>query len=163
MNQERPRPTRSGWPLNPRVLLSSGDPSSERETLAALQSQSCEVLLAAGRRQTLGRIHAGDVDVLVLDFAVHSRKFSQFASEFRLGELPCRTLVLAHSLEQAILATEAQADGVLVKPLDPNHLRSMIRNLLLWRGSTAPAEREQRRTVSVFGGPPTLRHSRINE
>ena len=91
--------------------------------VAALRSESCEVTLATNRRQALG-ITRGHLDVLVLDFAIHSQEFSQPPSS------PCRTLVLADSLEQLILALEKRVDAALVKPLDPTQVRVAIRNLL---------------------------------
>ncbi len=156
-------PARSRLSLSPRVLLSTSDSTLEKEIAAALKSQACEVMLAADCHQTLSRIQAGDVDVLVLDLEIDPREFSQLPSEFRLADLGCRTLVLARSLEQAILATEAQAHGVLMKPLDPNQLGRVIHNLLPGRGPEVTDERESPSTIPVVEGLPSLRRSRIHE
>jgi DNA-binding response OmpR family regulator len=117
-------------PVKPRVLLWSSDPTLERDMVAALRSETCEVFLAADRRQALNIARTGGADVLVLDFNTQSREFSPPASKCSLTKRACRTLVLADSLEQLTFASETQADGVLMKPLDPGHLRTVIHNLM---------------------------------
>jgi DNA-binding response OmpR family regulator len=156
-------PASTALRLSPRVVVSSCDPRLEREVVAAFQSQSCEVLLAAEHRQALGRVVAGEVDVLVVDLGIYSGELSEFASEFKHSDLRCRTLVLAHSLEQAILAMEAQADGVLMPPVDPHQLRKVIHNLLTGTGQSACAWRGRIRAASDFTGRISLGHSRIHE
>jgi len=117
------KPTRMESRLKSRVLLWGNSPPLDSHMVAALRSESCEVTLATGRRQALG-ITRGHLDVLVLDFAFHSREFSQPASRH------CRTFVLAESLEQLILALERRVDAALVKPLGLEQVRTVIRNLL---------------------------------
>jgi DNA-binding response OmpR family regulator len=123
-------PARLGLPVSPRVLLLGSDPTLERDMVAALRSESCEVSLAADCRQALNITRTSHVDVLVLDFNSQSREFSQLASEFSFAKRRCRTLVLTGSLEQLTLASETRVDGVLMKPLDPNHLRTVIHLLM---------------------------------
>jgi DNA-binding NarL/FixJ family response regulator len=153
----------SGLLLSPRVLLSNCDPTLEREMVTLLQSQSCEVLLTADHHQTLIRIQAGDVDVLVLDLGMHPLESMLFSSEFQLAHLRSRTLILARSLEQAILATEAQADGVLMQPVEPDLLGKVIHQLLPGTGHIACPRRGCLSAAPVFEGSLSTRYSRINE
>jgi hypothetical protein len=39
------------------------------------------------------------------------------------------------------LASETRVDGVLMKPLDPNHLRTVVNNLLAGARTYAPVEK----------------------
>ena len=123
-------PAKSVSPVKPRVLLLGSDPTLERNMVAALGSETCEVLWSADCRQALDLTRTSQVDVLVLDFNIHSREFSQLASKCRFAERGCRTLVLADSLEQVALADETLVHGVLMKPLDPTHVRTVIDGLL---------------------------------
>ena len=120
---------RTGALAKPRALLWGSDASIETHTLAAFRSARCEVLLATDRRQAIDATHHSHVDVLVLNFRLHSREFSQLATIASLVIWPCRILVLADSLEQLALAIEAPVGGVLVKPLDPEQLRAVVHSL----------------------------------
>jgi DNA-binding response OmpR family regulator len=153
-----------GLPVKTRVLLLGSDSTLERGMVAALRSESCEVNLAADCRQALNITRTGQVDVLVLDFDVHCREeFSQLALEFSLAERGCQTLVLANSLEQLTLASETRVDGVLMKPLDPDYLRTVIHNLLVGVPTQALAERWRPNTALVLEALPSRRGRRINE
>lgn len=123
-------PARIGLPIEARVLLLGSDSTLEADSVGALRSESCEVLLAADCRQALDLARTGPINLLVLDFGACSRKFSQLASIFNSANGRCLTLVLADSLEQMALANETGADGVLIKPLDPIQLSTMIHRLL---------------------------------
>lgn len=134
--------------MNPRVLLIGRNPTVERDMVAALRSENCEVSFAADCRQALDITGTDQIDVLVLDFDLHCREFSLLASNCNLTERGCPILVLADSLEQLVLASETRADGVLMKPLDPHHARTVVEKLLAgertqalgesWRPDTAP-------------------------
>ena len=132
-------PAKTLSPMKSRVLLLCSDPTLERNMVAALGSETCEVLWSADCCQALDITRTSQVDVLVLDFNIHSREFSQLASKCRFAERGCRTLVLADFLEQVALADETLVDGVLVKPLDPAHVRTAIHGLLGARGRALTA------------------------
>ncbi len=123
-------PARIGLPVKARVLVLGDDSTLEQDVVAALRSESCEVILPADCAQALDFIRTGHVVVLVLDFDTHSREFSRLAPILSLAERRCRTLVLADSLEQLTLASETGVDGVLMKPLDPNQGRTVIQHLV---------------------------------
>jgi DNA-binding response OmpR family regulator len=117
-------------PVKARVLVLGSDSTLERQVVAALPSESCEIISAADSRQALAITRIGPVDVLVLDFDSHSREFPQLASTSSFAERHCPTLVLADSLEELILASETGVDGVFMKPLDPDQGRALINKLL---------------------------------
>jgi DNA-binding response OmpR family regulator len=152
-----------GLPVKTRVLLLGSDSAFERTMVAALEAERCEVILADGCRQALDIIRSGHVDVLVLDLDIHSREFSHLASQCSLADGGCPTLVLADSLEQLALASESRVDGVLMKPLDPNHLRTVIDNLLAGTRTQALGECWRPETAPVFGALPSRRDWGINE
>jgi|ERR1017187_2322589 DNA-binding response OmpR family regulator len=156
-------PAKLGLPVNPRVLLLGSDPTFERNMVTAPESERCGVNLADDCRQALDITCNSQVDVLVLDFNIHSREFSQLASQSRFAERGCRTLVLADSLEQLALASESRVDGVLMKPLDANYLRTVIDNLLDGARIQVLGERWRPDTSPVFEALPSRRDWGINE
>jgi DNA-binding response OmpR family regulator len=133
--------------VKPRVLVLGSDSTHDRDMVAALPSENCEIILAADCRQALDITRTGRVDVLVLDFDSLSREFSQVASKLSFVQRRCRTLVLADSLEQLTLASETGVDGVLMKPLDPDQGRTVIHNLLAGARRQALGERWRPRTA----------------
>jgi DNA-binding response OmpR family regulator len=136
-------PARVELSVKTRVLLLGNDSTLERDIGAALRSEGCEVIWATDCREAIDMVRTGRVDVLVMDFHIHSKEFPQLAPKSSLGERCCRTLVLAGSLEELTFASEGQVDGVLIKPVDPNQARIAIHNLLADVGTQAQAERWQ--------------------
>jgi DNA-binding NtrC family response regulator len=152
-----------GLPVKTRVLLLGSDSTFERNMVAALESESCGVILAHDCRQALDIIRFGHVDVLVLGLHIDSREFSHLASKCSLTARGCRTLVVADSLEQVALASESRVDGVLMKPLDANQLRTVIDNLLDGARTRALGERWRPDTSPVFKALPSRRDWGIDE
>jgi len=134
-------PAKMELPVKARVLVFSSDSTLERHMVAALPSESCEIISATDCRQALDITRTGHVDVLVLDFDSHCREFSQLASTFSFAERHCPTIVLADSLEQLSLASDSGVDGVLMKPLGPDQGQTVIHNLLAGASMQALAER----------------------
>ena len=154
-------PARTGLPAKTRVLLLGRDPALERDLIAALQSESCEVVSAADGRKALDMARKAHVDVLVLDFDTHPRECSRLTLKLSLAERGHRTLVLASSLEQLTHASETGADGVLMKPLDPRQVRTVIHNLLA--GAYAQTLAGRWPPDPFFEAPPSQRDCGINE
>lgn len=149
-------PAKMESPLKSRVLLLGIDSRLESEMATALRGESCEVILAADCRQAVEIIRGSEVDILVLDSDVPSQDLLQLASKFSFAARPCRTLVLADSLEQLTLAAETLADGVLMKPLDRNQMQAVIRNLLADAGTRGLTE-SRRPDNTRFSGPQSPR------
>ncbi|MGO8678360.1 MAG: hypothetical protein ACLQVX_21170 [Limisphaerales bacterium] len=140
MKEKQLVPAKTAAPTKARVLVLARDSSIERQMVAALPSERCEIISAANGRQALDIARTGRVDVLVLDFDSHSRHLSRLAATSGLAQRPCPTLVLADSLEELTLASETGADGVLIKPLDPEQGRTLIHNLLAEEGTPTLAD-----------------------
>lgn len=155
-------PARMELPVKARVLVLGSDSTLQKDMVAALPSESCEILVAADCRQALDIARTGHVAVLVVDFDSHSRELSQLASIFNFAERRCPTLVLAGSLEQLTLASETGVDGVLMKPLDPDQGRTVIHNLLAGARMQALAERWRPGTASCSEAIPSRRDWEIN-
>ncbi len=136
-------PARIGLPVKTRVLVLGNDSTLGRDVVATLRYESCDIFSVADFREALVITRAGDIDVLVLDLGSHSKALQQLASQFSLTERCRRTLVLADSLEQLTFASETRVDGVLIKPLDPNQVRTVFRNLLAGACIRAPIQRSR--------------------
>ena len=126
-------PAKMGSPANIRVLLWVSDLSLENDLVATLQSEGCEVMLVPDCAQALDIMGAGCVDVLVLESSVHPGQIPRLATHLRFGKRRFQTLVLAGSIEQLALASETQADAVLMKPASSSQVRTVIRMLLAER------------------------------
>jgi DNA-binding response OmpR family regulator len=152
-----------GLPVKTRVLLLGCDSTQGSDMVATLRFEGCDVFSTADFPETLARISAGDIDVLVLDYRSHSQWFQQLSSKLSLGEACCRTLVLADSLEQLTLASETDVDGVLIKPLDTNQVRTVVRKLLTRSRISVPIERSRSDIASFSEGLPSRFDWEINE
>jgi DNA-binding response OmpR family regulator len=139
--------------MKARVLLWCNRPPLDGHLVAALRSEICELTLATDRRRAQGIACSGHFDVLVLDFESNSREFPQLAAR------SCRTLVLAESLEQLILALETRVDAALMKPFDPQQVRTVIRWLLGGaRMNMLPKARADRKhSMARWAGVPSQR------
>jgi hypothetical protein len=62
-----------------------------------------------------------------------------------------------------VLASETRADGVLMKPLDPRHARTVVEKLLAGERTQALGESWRPDTAPVFAARPTRRDLAINE
>ena len=127
-------PAKAIMPQGLRVLWFESDASLDNGIVSALRAEGYDVNFAASEREAAEVMRAIVIDILVLDFDSHSREFEQVMAKWRAGRPGCCVLAIARSLEQLALASELAVDGVLMKPLDPsrvatvlNHLRSGLR------------------------------------
>jgi len=123
-------PARTDTQVRARVLLLGSNSPLDRDLVTALRVDGSEVILATDRHQALDIVRTERIDILMLDFDTQAFEFEQLAARFGSAHRRCRTLVLASSLEQLALASEVGADGLLMKPLDPDRMRNVIYNLL---------------------------------
>lgn len=117
-------------PVKARALLLGKDATLESETVEALRAECCELILTGDREHALDIARTGYVDFLLVDFDLYSGHVSELALASDPAGKRCRILVLVHSFEQLTLACERLVDGVLMKPLDPYQVRSLINKLL---------------------------------
>jgi DNA-binding NarL/FixJ family response regulator len=134
-------PARTGSSVKRRVLLMPWDTTFERDMVAALRSENCEVFSAADSCQPLAIARACSIHLLVLDLAIDPHLVYQLWSQLNAVTRRFRTLALADSLEQLSRASETLVDGILVKRLEPNQVRTAVHNLLAGGQIRAPIER----------------------
>ena len=72
-------------------------------------------------------------------------------------------LFRSDSLEQAALASESWVHGVLMKPFEPHHVRTVIENLLVRARMQALGESWRFDTAPVFDALSSRRDWGINE
>jgi DNA-binding response OmpR family regulator len=127
-------PAKSLTPGRARVLLLQDGPVVEATLAEGLRAESYELLVGSDRHQAIGTFRAGDIDSLVIDLEIPSEELEQLVAMLNDGEPLGHSLVIVRSLEQLILASEAGAEIVLIKPLESNLIGRVMDYLLLGRG-----------------------------
>ncbi len=112
----------------PRVLLATDADWVHEEVDAALAGDDIEVLRVADGRDVLPAVQETEPDLVVLDQQIGSMgamaaclSLRLEESVDRLGHVP--VLVLLDREADVFLASRSEADGWIVKPLDPFRLR----------------------------------------
>ena len=134
------------------VLLASDLASLRRELETVLSGPDVDIEEASSGPQTLARVTEGGVDLVVVDLQIGSMGGMAITMELRNlesygGADPVSVLMLLDRRPDVFLARRAGADGFLVKPLDPQRLRSAVRALL--RGESYEDEALRPATVRV--------------
>jgi len=134
------------------VLLASDLASLRRELETVLSGPDVDIEEASSGPQTLARVTEGGVDLVVVDLQIGSMGGMAITMELRNlesygGADPVSVLMLLDRRPDVFLARRAGADGFLVKPLDPQRLRSAVRALL--RGESYEDESLRPATVRV--------------
>lgn len=134
------------------VLLASDLASLRRELETVLSGPDVDIEEASSGPQTLARVTEGGVDLVVVDLQIGSMGGMAITMELRNlesygGAEPVSVLMLLDRRPDVFLARRAGADGFLVKPLDPQRLRSAVRALL--RGESYEDESLRPATVRV--------------
>lgn len=134
------------------VLLASDLASLRRELETVLAGPDIEIEGASSGAETLARVIEGGVDLVVVDLQIGSMGGMAITMELRNlesygGADPVSVLMLLDRRPDVFLARRAGADGFLVKPLDPQRLRSAVRALL--RGESYEDESLRPATVRV--------------
>ncbi len=117
------------------VLLATDSDGLFAEVDATLAGEDCEVLRVRSGEDVLPAVQAKDPDLLILDLQIGRMggvatciAVRQEEGADRLEKRPI-ALFLDRSAD-VFLAQEADADGWLVKPIDPLRLRRMTTTLL---------------------------------
>jgi DNA-binding response OmpR family regulator len=134
------------------VLLASDLASLRRELETALAGPGVEIEMASSGLETIERVKAGGVDLVVVDLQIGSMGGMAITMELRNlesygGADPVSVLMLLDRRPDVFLARRSGADGFVVKPLDPQRLRSAVRALL--RGESYEDESLRPATVRV--------------
>jgi CheY-like chemotaxis protein len=119
--------------MKPRVLLAEDDDAVRSMLQSALERDGFEVVATSGVREALSHIAAENFDVLLSDLHMpHAGDGFTVVSAMRHTHPHAVTLVLSGypALEEALSAIRVQADEILVKPIEIDALRKLIREKL---------------------------------
>jgi DNA-binding response OmpR family regulator len=117
------------------VLLATDADWIHEEVDAALAGDDVEVLRIAEGREVLPAVHAVEPDLVVLDQQIGSMGAMAACLSIRLDESVDRlehipVLILLDREADTFLAARSEADGWIVKPMDPFRLRRAASALL---------------------------------
>jgi CheY-like chemotaxis protein len=119
--------------MKPRVLLADDDHAVRSMLQAALERDGFEVVATPGVREALSHIAEESFDVLLSDLHMpQAGDGFTVVSAMRHTHPHAVTLVLTGypALEEALSAIRVQADEILLKPIEINSLRKLIREKL---------------------------------
>jgi two-component system nitrate/nitrite response regulator NarL len=121
------------------VLLVSDLASLRRELETMLAGPDLLIDEASSGLDAIERVKRGDVDLVVVDLQVGAMGGMAITMELRNlesygGADPVSVLMLLDRRPDVFLARRAGADGFVVKPLDPQRMRSAVRSLLRGEG-----------------------------
>lgn len=134
------------------VLLASDLASLRRELETMLAGPDVLTEEASSGPETIERVKRGDVDLVIVDLQIGAMGGMAITMELRNlesygGADPVSVLMLLDRRPDVFLARRAGADGFIVKPLDPQRMRSAVRALL--RGESYEDESLRPATVRV--------------
>ena len=137
------------------VLLASDLASLRRELETVLAGPGVDIEMASSGLETIERVKAGGIDLVVVDLQIGSMGGMAITMELRNlesygGADSVSVLMLLDRRPDVFLARRSGADGFVVKPLDPQRLRTAVRALL--RGESYEDESLRPATVRV-GSP----------
>ncbi|MHB2029270.1 MAG: response regulator transcription factor [Acidimicrobiales bacterium] len=117
------------------VLLVSDLASLRRELATMLSGPDLQIEEAADGLEAIELVTNGDIDLVIVDLQVGSMGAMAITMELRNLESygaadSVPVLMLLDRRPDVFLARRAGADGFVVKPLDPQRLRSAVRALL---------------------------------
>lgn len=138
------------------VLIVSDLASLRRDLTTMLSGPEVEIEEATNGPECLGRVKDGGVDLVVVDLQVGAMGAMAITMELRNlesygGAEPVSVLMLLDRRPDVFLARRAGAEGFVVKPLDPQRVRTAVRALL--RGEEY--EDDSLRPLTVRAGSPT--------
>jgi DNA-binding response OmpR family regulator len=136
------------------VLLVSDLASLRRELATMLSGPDLQIEEAADGSEAIELVTNGDIDLVIVDLQVASMGAMAITMELRNLESygaadSVPVLMLLDRRPDVFLARRAGADGFVVKPLDPQRLRSAVRALL--RGESYEDESLRPATVRAGG------------
>jgi len=119
----------------PRVLLATDADWIHEEVDAAIAGDDIEVLRVREGVEVLPAVHAGSPDLVVLDLQIGNMGGMAACMDIRLDESVDKldhvaVLMLLDRDADVFLAERSNADGWIIKPLDPFRLRRAATALL---------------------------------
>ena len=118
-----------------RVLIASDSKAMRDEVKAVLSTKDFEIREVASGEHVLPAVAEEAFDLVICDFQVGNRGGMAITLDVRLEEgagriEPVAVLLLLDRRADVFLARRSDADGFLVKPLDPMRLRRAITSIL---------------------------------
>jgi len=134
------------------VLLASDLASLRKDLRATLEGPDLFIEEVASGPEVIARVERGGVDLVVVDLQIGTMVGMAICMDLRHEESygaaePVAVLMLLDRRPDVFLARRSGAEGFLVKPLDPQRLRSAVRALL--RGEEYEDESLRPATVRV--------------
>jgi DNA-binding NarL/FixJ family response regulator len=134
------------------VLLASDLASLRRELETMLAGPDILIEETSSGPETIERVKRGDIDLVIVDLQIGAMGGMAITMELRNlesygGAESVSVLMLLDRRPDVFLARRAGADGFIVKPLDPQRMRSAVRALL--RGEEYEDESLRPATVRV--------------
>jgi DNA-binding response OmpR family regulator len=139
------------------TVLIASDAAWVHDDVRSVLSSDMTAISVGGGREVLAAILENDPDLVVLDMQIGSMGGIAICMDIRLEEGVGRldhvpVLILLDRRPDVFLARRADAEGWLVKPIDPIRLRRAVQALL--DGGTFHDE-AHRPTPSLVSGEPT--------
>lgn len=127
-----------------KVLVASDAPWVRNQIRAAFVAPGQEVVEVTSGQDVRGAVAEHEPDLVILDLQIGNMGGVAVTTDLRLeesaGRLPhCTVLLLLDREADRFMARRADADAVLVKPVDAGTLRRTAKRLLASSGSAAPA------------------------
>jgi DNA-binding NtrC family response regulator len=118
--------------MSPKILVVDDDRASVQAVVEVLEREGYDLLAASGGREALGILAAEDIDVVITDEKMPDLSGIDLLKRIKDNYPYTQAIILTGygSIDSAIEATKAGADGYLEKPIKINILRQTTKNAL---------------------------------
>ena len=118
--------------MSPKILVVDDDRASVEAVVEVLEREGYDLLAASGGREALGILAAEDIDVVITDEKMPDLSGIDLLKRIKDNYPYTQAIILTGygSIDSAIEATKAGADGYLEKPIKINILRQTTKNAL---------------------------------
>ena len=118
--------------MSPKILVVDDDRASVQAVVEVLEREGYDLLAASGGREALGILAAEDIDVVITDEKMPDLSGIDLLKRIKDNYPYTQVIILTGygSIDSAIEATKAGADGYLEKPIKINILRQTTKNAL---------------------------------
>ena len=118
--------------MSPKILVVDDDRASVEAVVEVLEREGYDLLAASGGREALGILATEDIDVVITDEKMPDLSGIDLLKRIKDNYPYTQAIILTGygSIDSAIEATKAGADGYLEKPTKINILRQTTKNAL---------------------------------
>ena len=118
--------------MSPKILVVDDDRASVEAVVEVLEREGYDLLAASGGREALGILATEDIDVVITDEKMPDLSGIDLLKRIKDNYPYTQAIILTGygSIDSAIEATKAGADGYLEKPIKINILRQTTKNAL---------------------------------